>query len=382
MTRKLAKGRNAGVNGVAGWLVMAVLALSGCEANDFVPQPLIDASDLFWTLEVDHRAVTLAMAEPYDTLMLTAIPRNNEGKHLQGLPRPTFKSADSERLLVSPEGLLIAVAPTSKRVGVAVRLTSGNLTHSDTVWVTVLPATDLPVLDGFSITPVAPDSTKVATQAGQGGNCGYLPLVLTDVNGVSLLGKKLPVAVSSSDTSTIQIVNTARFLEGRDFPQSCDVGGKRPGVATVYASTTVLGVHKADTVPYRIGWPLYGYVNVVPAPDGRPGNVFIERELKIGTGGLVAWKNLVSDSLPVTVVVDDSTTMLSLHDRPTAFEDGLILLICMLTGADCGKSGTMTVIPTEALGHGAYRIFPVPGTFSFHDPVSGDRVRIIVIDER
>src|SRR5437867_1016649 len=89
------------------WLMGLPLAL-GCQGEHLKPEPPAEPGELYWMLELNTHAVTMSTTAPYDTLSLTATPRNYQGAPLAGLPVPQYTSSDPTRVTVSPEGVLKA----------------------------------------------------------------------------------------------------------------------------------------------------------------------------------------------------------------------------------------------------------------------------------
>src|SRR5690348_12075297 len=95
------------------WMASCVLGMLACQGTDVSPPTPPSINELFWGLRASHHAVTLAAAPPYDTLTITATPRNAAGEPLQGLPTPIYTSTDNRSVQISPDGKLQALAPTS-----------------------------------------------------------------------------------------------------------------------------------------------------------------------------------------------------------------------------------------------------------------------------
>jgi len=120
--RVTAKETGAAIGGAGCTLLVALAGgLAGCSGLDPVAtyEQLTDPAQLFMALTLDHPAVNLstdATVPSYNTLQLTATPRNALGRPLTGLPAPTFhldKATDSTKVTVTPTGLVTAKSATT-----------------------------------------------------------------------------------------------------------------------------------------------------------------------------------------------------------------------------------------------------------------------------
>lgn len=389
------------IRGAAGRRFLAVSSLSlvfGCSGDNLAPPKPIGADVLYWELELSHHAVTLSTTAPYDTFTVKATPRNLHDEELTGLPAPVYTSTNTERVLVSSEGTLVALAPTSSPVVVLATLTTDNLKHVDTVRVKVVDNPTPPVLETFSIHPVAPDSAKrsaVATNAIAnallrpdepglfGGAERVVPVFANDTAGVPITG--IVVSIRSSDTTI------ARFAFNRNRDLNRTVRPLRPGSVTFYASTAAFGVTKADTLLYRVGWPLASQVVVSPAPGDLPGSMFSQGgrfagvEIRIGVGGIVMFFADSTDA-ETAVTFDKTAGVAGVEASSHMLDPDFLPFFCLWSVDGCSVGGNF-VLSAGTFFEGsngllALRAFTEPGTYEFHDPRSGLGGRIIVIDER
>ena len=342
-------------------LLMVVVACG--EDVAVAPPPAADVAQRYWTLNYNHHAVTLSIVAPYDTLQLTATPRNANGEPLSGLPAPVFTTTDRDRVQVGVDGVLHAIK-TGNRVAVVAALSAGNVTHTDTVYVTVTNKATPPVLAGLSIHPVSPDSAKVAMYGS-----ATLRARAWDPDSVAING--LAVAYASSDPTVATIDRT----RGTVTPV-------RPGHVTFVAVATAYGITKADTLPYMIGLPLEVTFTIDAQQDaqGHIVNGFVPSQLSVGTGGTVIWQN--QNHVPTDVTFDDPTDVVRAD------------LYCTYFGAkypffcDDGNIAAFGVPPdpNDPMGNifnnGRARSFPVPGTYRFHSTLFGTTGTIVVVDER
>src|SRR5690349_9594539 len=116
-------------------LPLGLVSSVGCQGDHLTPTTaLVDPAELYWSLELSHHAVTLSTTAPYDTLTVAATPKNYAGESLAGTP--VYTTTDPRAVVVTPTGVLIAVAPTVpfQPVVVYATMTIGNLKHSDTMY--------------------------------------------------------------------------------------------------------------------------------------------------------------------------------------------------------------------------------------------------------
>lgn len=216
------------------------------------PSPVsVQLGHTYWALELNHHAVLLSTTVPWDTLSLMGTPLNHLGQPLLNLAAPQYSSADVRHVMVTPDGVLHAIAPLAENqeVLVTARLTMGGVTHVDTVYVRVMDTPNPPpVLHSLSIHPLPPDTAKEA--------------VGPDV----FLFTRPPLVARSADSSGAPLANLPVYFRSSD-PRAASVDrltgvvtSAQMGPVTFYASTTAFGVTKADTLPYRIGWPVQGNI--------------------------------------------------------------------------------------------------------------------------
>ncbi len=367
-------------------LVFALPVVLACLGESPSSPGMPDRSVLYWDLNLNHHAVTLSTAAPYDTLRLVAMPRNIHGDPIEGLPMPQFVSADLKYVAVTPDGVLIALAPMAPGTSIKVTatLTVNNLKHTDYALVQVLNNPTPPVLTDFSARPVPPDSSKLAARrdGGEGGLSYRLPLRATDETGAPMTD--LLVSFRSSDTRIADI----NELTGAVEPWLTDS-------VTFYAAATAFGIAKADTVPFRIGLPITSRFVLAARSDGS-GTIFNERALTVGVGAVVVWQatgpNMTTD---LDIEFTDPTHVAAFPSVPlygypmTALYRSLCDLIGIATPSDCTGSGNFVLPrifratlrpPRWAVGV-AVRGFPVPGIYDFHSTLQGVSGRVIVVDE-
>jgi hypothetical protein len=387
------------------------LALACGGTESFKPEPIGNPENLFWGLKLNTYGVRLSAAAPHDTFTVVATPVNYKGEPLTGLPAPQFTSSDPAVLLVNEQGRLRARALGQQFV--IARLTADGVTHTDTVTVQIVDDAAQHPIVSYSIDPIAPDSAKTFSfgtlglgdvNFGTGFGVGYthlygaatsrkLPVQAFDTAGGVITD--LPLVVSSSDSTIAAAIPEIIFdLATFSFKTVPAMRGIRPGVVNIYAGpVTVFGVTKADTVQFRVGWPLYESVFV---HAGIGGGDFNAPDVKIGPGGIVLWSSggaavmgaAGGGSGPTTetsIVFDDPTNVASFNPNPVAdifagpygAHGGFGGSTGFCDQSDCDASGNI-MLPAASV---AVRRFPVPGTYVYRNPANGATGRVVVMDE-
>ncbi|HEX6535957.1 MAG TPA: hypothetical protein VF041_15280 [Gemmatimonadaceae bacterium] len=336
-----------------------VLAAAGCATDAAVaPPPLVNDPHVYWALTLDHHAITMSTAAPYDTIRLTATPRMVDGTPIDSLPAPTFTSLDLDRAQVSADGL-VHVLQTGDQIPVVATLAVGNLRHADTAFINVTDVTTPPVLDTFSIHPDPTDSAKTALYTTK-----MIAPRATTADGTPITG--LAVYYTVSDPTTALIDRTV----GQLTPV-------RPGPVTVIAQATAYGVTKADTLAYTIGHVVMAYINVTAQKNasGQTVNGFTPNQLLIGPGATVLIINLTGVATDLTF--DDPTNIVPDSTYCQAYAS-LNPHLC-----DGGSVEAFAQEPDDQMGITALRVrrFPVPGTYPFHSTIFGTSGTIVVADE-
>lgn len=404
-------------NRACGWrwratLMAFVLTAAGC-AGDGLQQPsFVDGNEVYWALELDQRAITMSTTSPYDTLTIVAVPRKAGGAPIAGLPKPTYVSMDFKHVTVTPEGVLVAVAPTDEPVGVIATLTVGNLKHADTAWVRIVDNPSPTLLGSFSIHPIPPDSAKVAMP----GNLGFASSVFLNklVHATDATGAPFPtVDVLDRDFNPLSVPDLLVAFRSSD-PQTAappvgDMGGgtvqqgglltfelfgSRPGTVTLYASATAFGVSRADTIQFQVGWPVLAAIDIEPVAAGSLVNTFVQPALKVGTGAAVLWGSH-SSAATTDVTFADTSNLTSLNSAVFLQGTPAGFFLCSVVipywgASDCDSRGNFTIpVPPQGYFGGASfdlmmagRVFNVPGTYGYHSASHNASGQIIVVDER
>ena len=289
---------------VASFGALSCALLAACSGDTTDPASL-PVSQLYWAVQLNWDAVTLALTPGYDTVRLTATPLTALGTRLPGAGTIRYQPLDST-LTVDSMGLVTAHY-TVGRTAVVATLTVGNLTHTDTA---VFHVTNRPFaapLATLSIQPQAGglDSAKATVNDFGSPATVLIPVFATIATGNSATDTvctarlcPFPVAFASSD-STVATVTRAGL-----------VTPVYPGPVTIYASTLVYGVARRDSIVFTSGYPLYQVVFVCSAATvvtGHPCPVFSPPTTIIGGGGQVIMSNYYSDT--VDVAFDDTTAV-------------------------------------------------------------------------
>lgn len=347
--------------------MLAIFVISGC--GDFVTvdtfEPITDPAQLFMKLTLNHKAINLALADPYDTLQLVAVPRNALGEPIDGLPKPVFRSSDTTRVWVTSDGLIQA-----RRAGTGVRVIAelvadGNIRHVDTALVNVVASTSPPKLTVFSITPETPEEAVwgvwpleavvggvFLTMAGMNVRPGLVLRALNE-NGSPVSG--LQVQYESLDPDII-------LVDGRGNVRNVDA----PGTARLVARTYAYGAAYADTAVITVTPPQVHGIQLSARSDGTL--VLEPTEVVIRPNGYVFWSNLTEKELDI--VFDDPTNVADIPE------------VCATSGeAMCGGGNIAPFDGSGGLLNSARgRRFPVPGVYPFHSKLTGFTGKVIVTD--
>lgn len=339
-----------------------------------------EIAGLYWALTIDHQAVTLSTVAPYDTLRLTATPRDADGGSLAASGTVTFRSSDEARVQVGADGLIRALK-AGTNVKVIAELTAGNVRHADTVTVNVTTVAAPPTLASLSIHPVPPDSARWPADFAGVGSDGLegLPPVVLQLALPVIFGKTL--TIRAMDTSGHAISGLAVQITSSDETVAAYTsnlfGGpavrpRRPGTTAFIATATAYGVTRTDTLPFTITMPGLA-VLILQSPAATPGgtaSVGVDpAEVTINRDGVAVWLN--ATGRPVDLVFDDSTDV---AESPWQCGDD-----------DPGGAGNVAAFG-DATGNTAsaancrMRRFPVAGVYTYRSTTTGAAGRIVVTD--
>jgi hypothetical protein len=334
--------------------LLAMLA-AGCGGDPAVtPPPTGDPTTMFWQLTLDTRAATVSTVAPYDTIRITATPRTISGSPITDLAPPTYTSMDLDHAFVDPDGLVHAVA-VGDQILIVASLEEGNILHQDTLVLNITDASPPPTLATFTIHPDAGDSAKTAESANSNLNPRAFDEAGDPISDVS-------VYFVSSDPTIATVDRASGFL-----------APERPGHLSIYATTTVYGVTKTDTLPYTIGVPLILVMRIAPLrqSDGHTIGGFIPAQVTLGVGAKIFFQN---DGAPNTDITFDDPTNVGEDD-----ED------CPSFESFCGTGDipAFGLEPGDDTGLTALRArkFHVAGSYPFHSTLWGTSGTITILDE-
>lgn len=370
--------------------------IAGCGSIEPVAPvagPVTDPAQLYMGLTLDHPAVTLSTAASYNTLQLTATPRDALGNPMTGLPTPTFTSSDTTTVRVTADGLVTAVG-VGTGIQVAVILTSGPVSHVDTARINVTSEAAPPALASLSIDPVAPESSvwplrvyNFITALLLDNLSQWHPPQLTPVistAGGAVAASELQIAYTSLDSA---IAAVDRWTGS--------VRIKRVGQVLIVARTTFYGVTTVDTATFTVTPFLGDEIAIMAGPPtgaptlratldaGAPGGGGTLNAVHIVPGGFVLWYSFVSD--PLAIEFDDPTNVV---EPTTAACTALSGAFGVPASPLCGAGDLLIPgnpdprIPenggTEFIYTLRMRQFPMPGVYPFHISGTNLSAKIVV----
>ncbi|HWZ57800.1 MAG TPA: hypothetical protein VNW46_02400 [Gemmatimonadaceae bacterium] len=246
---------------------------------------------------------------------------------------------------------LIATAQTSVLATVSI----GGVTHADTVLLQVTAAAPPPVLTTFHLLP-------------PGDSVARLSL---DRFGVTLVLQALDATGAPIPNPLVHFTSSDPTIAAID-PIAGIIQPVTPGNVTFYATTTMYGVSKSDSLPFTIGEPTAVLVDVrayTPTASRAPVSYFEPGTIVIGVGGAVVWTNISGQN--ADVAFDDSTDV----------QAAAVLFYGFFPIPATGAGN----IPPFPSGVGIAsrpstraRSFPKPGTYSYHSRLYNTTGTIIV----
>jgi hypothetical protein len=377
--------------------VLLLGSLSGCGSD--TTGPAASAGPLYWQLQLNHHAVTLATVAPYDTIHLTATPLDPTGASIPTTANPVYTVLNQDTSLTIDSTGFVQVhwtGETHQNVVVVARLRVGGAvgaTLTDTVMFNIVHLTgSAPQFDTLLFQPIAGDSARraVVDRAGNVGSQTFDAPAVQTPDG-SAIADAL-VHYRSSDPLVASFASTT--TTGTPM-----VNAISPGVVLLTAEATVFGKRRVDSLRYTVGYPLQvlcfyglGQFRVVrgkPIPDST--NTLSLGTITVGQGGAVMWGNGVAvttdDSLDVQF---DDTTGIEGLPALTTFK-GRVLNI----NIPPGLGGNIPAFPAAPVGNyiiyktvlydsttSKARLFTQPGTYhwvSRHQEIAGI-VRVVAND--
>jgi hypothetical protein len=343
--------------------------IGGCGSDDPV-DPTSNGIRPYWSLQLNHKAITLGLNSEVDTLRLVATPFAPDGSTLDEIGVVTFTSSNTDVVTVEADGLLTGIGTTSG-VMIVASMTAQGVTHADTATVAVTDDPGAIRLASFSIDPIPPDSAKFAVGGSYTESFRNLTPILLDTDGNPMEG--LPVFFQSLDLTTALVDNW-----------SSSVTGLRPGYLDIAARTTVYGEQFVDTLHYRIGYPgvirpkmygkMYAYITY-------PIGTFSPRVMRVGVGAVMELEYAMGGDGSLADVV---------FDNPAVVEAVPEQYSCVTYEIACEDAGNIEPFgpPAPLIDYMDYdrnrlraRRLTQAGTYNLSSATWGTTATIIVVDE-
>jgi hypothetical protein len=311
------------------------LAASGCGTDaPVVPKIITDPVALYTSLTLNHNAVLMSTAAPYDTLTLVATAYDANGNVMTPEPGVVVTYASSLPASVQVDSVtgLVRALKAASQVQITATLRIGNVVHTNRAYVTVTTSASPPVLTTFSIQPLPPDSTKVGVSSGPSKTLAFHALDADDN------------PISGAMASFISRDSTVATID----PRYGSIRGLKQGTVTFVGTATVYGVTRTDSVTFTVGRQITGTVAIgAVAPFA-----FSPTIDTIAVGGTVTWRNVTST--PVDVVFDDPTNVV-------------------------GGNIPSVVAPFAGYPGTASRKFSAAGSYPYHSVNTGQGGRVEVV---
>ena len=337
--------------------------LLGCSESMNEPKS-ITGPQLYWALQLDQQAINLALAAPYDTIRLTAMPLNASGTPLRGIGVVHYTSADSS-VTVDSMGLVTAHFTTAKTFVVAtLQDQMHRVTHVDTA---VVQVTETPLLSSpltlFSLQPARGDSAKRAIDV----ESFSWPITIVDAAGdtlCSVAGCSLQMHYASSNPDVAVIDRSTGFVYTRDT-----------GNVVLTASAMVYGKAFTDSVRFRIGYAIQPLIPMEfrsTAGSDTALRFNVPPRFVLGVGAVITFDALPLGSVSSGVVFDD----------PTAFDTASRSDMGSVLGPPTG-SGNIRFPEdgdSQVLQEVSSRRVSRPGVYQYHS--SGFPSAVMVLDVR
>lgn len=367
--------------GLGSYCAAVVLVLTACDDVPSVAafEPTTDPARLFVAVTLDHSAVNLSTYAPYDTIRLTATPRNALGEPLSGLPAPTFYSSDTLRVTVTPDGFVRARQPVKNVQVIAEIVDENNVRHADTAYVNVTSLESPPLPVKLEVTRERVDWPIMELRAegfgtyfvgwyitgGGADPSGGRPIVrVYDERGDTIPG--LAIELQSLDEQIIQM------MRGDASSYYYSATG-RFGPVRIVGRTMAYGVALADTAEFVVTAPS---VNEVIINEGPGGELRLwPHEVVISPNGYVFWTNRTET--PVDITFDDPTHVAEISWACELF-GGIMCGGGNIPPFDLSTGLVVTPLlpPFATVG----RQFLAPGVYTYRSTLTGHVGRVVVIE--
>ncbi len=323
--------------------ILTTAAITACGNEKLAAVPAADLTTVPWSVKLNVNVATMSTVAPYNTLQLTATVYNAYGTALTTDTAPTFVTRDPDRISVTADGL-VTVKKTGTDLQIVARYRSGAVTLTDTLRVDATSEANPAPLTDFSIDVIPYDRSDIFSAV-------FLP--------ESVLQATFTVQGRPPTQGTYRYRLWSSNEQIAYSPCCGSIGVVRPGTVTFYATTTVYGVTKTDSVRYDAR--LSNFLGILIQSDATTPPWFSVPSYVVRTGATVAWLNL-SDLDSTDITFDDPTNV---EESPE---------FCQ-----CG-SGNVAMIPAGQFAFAARR-FPVTGTYIYRSRLHNIQGRIIVRDE-
>jgi hypothetical protein len=354
--------------------LICCMAITACGGDSTAPHR--DPAQVYWQLTLNHEAITLAMAAPFDTVQLEATARLFSGTVHPIEPSVTYSVAGNDTsVIITPDGLLTAHVPTN---GVTVYATGkvGNITLKDSVRVVVnaipvIPAP--PMLGGIKLQlDGAPNLTVDCSRI---ESILSLPWVTLTAQPLDQATNPIPNTAVSLSSSNPDVFTVSRYTG--EITMSC----VQPGRVMLYATTTVYGVSTRDSLEVLVTHPSVRQVELLSPDRNTPSApcTFAVKDVTIVAGGIVHWSNFVGCAIS-DIMFDSPSAASDAGDTPIY---GGMLGIIPSTGsgnmtdivvASCNKFDIVCALTKNTW----VRRFQDPGEYRYRVLPSNTEGRVIV----
>lgn len=336
---------------VISWSLVSAVAGVGCRSDAILPPPALE--QLIWAMEVNHRAVTLSVQPPENTIQLTVTLRNVTGAAIIPEHAPEFRSLDT---LVSVDSLgRVTALHSGKNARVVVTVVERNSRFEDTLSFNVNNVATVPVVDSVVLDKPSGGILQIPAYHSVVG-------LSYDVVGRAYSGGRSVANVAfvymSSDTSKVSVDRLTGELSAKDT-----------GRVVIAVSSTVYGQQFRDSIVCEVIYPLLGLISIEQtsaSPKGEGSTGFFPGRLILSRGASVLWVN--RSLIESDVTFDDPSTIEASPFDPNGGRGNI---------SPFTRDGT----PQWLFGSGAYRArtFSTAGVYRYRNS-SGAVGEIVVND--
>lgn len=152
-------------------LLIIAFLFNACDNGPTDTAPATPVEEIFWSLNLTERGVTLALTPPFDTITMIATPVNYLGQPMTLDGATKFTSSDTSRVKVDSLTGRVQAFKVGTQVRVIAQRRAQNVLLADTALVNIT-ATATQV-GSFSIQNPPPDSTTVVTTPGDPSTASF-----------------------------------------------------------------------------------------------------------------------------------------------------------------------------------------------------------------